>query len=244
VPRTFTALIASALRGSMEKTEAVCRTASHPRSACSTAAGAVASPRAVSPPSIPSGSSAAGMLAGDLARTRIRCPARASAAVACEPTYPVPPVTSTSNAMHPQTSSRVQPPCVGDFSPVRYGWPGHEASPESGPRGGIRRRCCAVHGAVDAWSARIALYNGLRLSRARPARPVAEVWGVMAEPPTTSPPVGAAPEREVLVATKLYVPPPGFVPRPRLLEHLAKGVGRGLTVVCTRAGLGKPPLSG
>ena len=66
----------------------------------------------------------------------------------------------------------------------------------------------------------------------------------MAEPPTTSLLGSAPPEREVLVATKLYVPPPGFVPRPRLLEHLAKGVGRGLTVVCTPAGFGKTTLLG
>jgi LuxR family transcriptional regulator, maltose regulon positive regulatory protein len=66
----------------------------------------------------------------------------------------------------------------------------------------------------------------------------------MAEPPTTSPAGGAAPARDVLVATKFHVPPAGFVPRPRLLEHLAKGVGRGLTVVCTPAGFGKTTLLG
>ena len=59
----------------------------------------------------------------------------------------------------------------------------------------------------------------------------------MAEPPTTSPAGGAAPARDVLVATKFHVPPAGFVPRPRLLEHLAKGVGRGLTGVRHRAEL-------
>ena len=66
----------------------------------------------------------------------------------------------------------------------------------------------------------------------------------MAEPPTTSPAGGAAPARDVLVATKFHVPPAGFVPRSRLLEHLAKGVGRGLTVVCTPAGFGKTTLLG
>jgi len=87
-------------------------------------------------------------------------------------------------------------------------------------------------------------YNGPRLSRARPARPGAEVWGVMAEPPTTSLPGGAAPERDVLVATKLHVPPAGVVPRARLLARLAQGIGRGLTVVCTPAGFGKTTLLG
>src|SRR4029450_11714643 len=75
----------------------------------------------------------------------------------------------------------------------------------------------------------------------RPGR-LPKGWGVMAEPPTTSPAVGAAPARDVLVATKFHVPPAGFVPRPRLLEHLARGIGRGLTVVCTPAGVGKTTL--
>jgi LuxR family transcriptional regulator, maltose regulon positive regulatory protein len=66
----------------------------------------------------------------------------------------------------------------------------------------------------------------------------------MAEPPTTSPPEDAAPERDVLVATKFHVPPAGLVPRPRLLARLAQGLGRGLTVVCTPAGFGKTTLLG
>jgi hypothetical protein len=49
----------------------------------------------------------------------------------------------------------------------------------------------------------------------------------MAEPPTSSSPEDAAPERDVLVATKFHVPPAGLVPRPRLLAHLAQGIGRG-----------------
>ena len=66
----------------------------------------------------------------------------------------------------------------------------------------------------------------------------------MAKPPTTSPPRGGAPERDVLVATKFHVPRAGFVPRPRLLERLAQGIGRGLTVICTPAGFGKSTLLG
>jgi LuxR family transcriptional regulator, maltose regulon positive regulatory protein len=66
----------------------------------------------------------------------------------------------------------------------------------------------------------------------------------MAKPPTTSPPVGAAPERDVLVATKFHVPPAGLVPRPQLLARLAQGIGRGLTVVSTPAGFGKTTLLG
>ena len=61
----------------------------------------------------------------------------------------------------------------------------------------------------------------------------------MPEPSATSPRERATPEWGVLVATKFHVPPPGFVPRPRLLERLAQGIGRGLTVVCTPAGFGK-----
>src|SRR5512140_3601307 len=65
----------------------------------------------------------------------------------------------------------------------------------------------------------------------------------MPEPPTTSPRECVAPEWD-LVATKFHVPPPGLVPRPRLLERLAQGMGRGLTVVCTPAGFGKTTLLG
>jgi LuxR family maltose regulon positive regulatory protein len=74
--------------------------------------------------------------------------------------------------------------------------------------------------------------------------PDAEVWGVMAEPPTTSPRGVAAQERDVLVATKFHVPRAGFVPRPRLLTRLTGGIERGLTVVCTPAGFGKTTLLG
>jgi LuxR family transcriptional regulator, maltose regulon positive regulatory protein len=66
----------------------------------------------------------------------------------------------------------------------------------------------------------------------------------MPEPSATSPRERATPEWGVLVATKFHVPPSGFVPRPRLLERLAQGIGRGLTVVCTPAGFGKTTLLG
>jgi LuxR family maltose regulon positive regulatory protein len=66
----------------------------------------------------------------------------------------------------------------------------------------------------------------------------------MAGPPTTSPPGGAAPARDVLVATKFHIPPPGLVPRPRLVTRLAQGIDRGLTTVCTPAGFGKTTLLG
>src|SRR5215472_10620690 len=66
----------------------------------------------------------------------------------------------------------------------------------------------------------------------------------MAEPRAITPPRGAAPERDVLVATKFHVPRAGFVPRPRLLARLAAGIDRGLTVVCTPAGFGKTTLLG
>jgi LuxR family maltose regulon positive regulatory protein len=49
---------------------------------------------------------------------------------------------------------------------------------------------------------------------------------------------------DALVATKFHVPRAGFVPRPWLLARLARGVGRGLTVVCTPAGFGKTTLLG
>jgi LuxR family transcriptional regulator, maltose regulon positive regulatory protein len=66
----------------------------------------------------------------------------------------------------------------------------------------------------------------------------------MAQPPATSLPDVAAAERDALVATKFHVPRAGFLPRPRLLARLARGMARGLTVVCTPAGFGKTTLLG
>src|SRR5215813_1332312 len=79
---------------------------------------------------------------------------------------------------------------------------------------------------------------------ARLARSVPEVRGVMPGRSTTSLTGGAAPGRDVLVATKFHVPRAGFMPRPRLLARLAEGVGRGVTVVCTPAGFGKTTVLG
>jgi ATP/maltotriose-dependent transcriptional regulator MalT len=54
----------------------------------------------------------------------------------------------------------------------------------------------------------------------------------------------AASGRDVLLATKLYVPreQPGFVPRPRLAEALDEGLAGGLVLVCAPAGCGKTVL--
>jgi LuxR family maltose regulon positive regulatory protein len=62
----------------------------------------------------------------------------------------------------------------------------------------------------------------------------------MPEPPAAAPVGAAAPERDVLLATKLYVPGPrpGFVARPRLVEAL----GGALVFVCAPAGFGKTAL--
>ena len=53
-------------------------------------------------------------------------------------------------------------------------------------------------------------------------------------------PVAGA-ERDVLLATKLYLPGPrpGQVSRPRLLARLDEGLARGLVLVCAPAGYGK-----
>src|SRR4029453_18412250 len=66
----------------------------------------------------------------------------------------------------------------------------------------------------------------------------------MAEPSARPPSTAAAPERDVLLATKLRAPRtlPGFVVRPRLLERLAEGIARALVLVCTPAGFGKTTL--
>jgi LuxR family maltose regulon positive regulatory protein len=62
----------------------------------------------------------------------------------------------------------------------------------------------------------------------------------MVESPAAAPAGGAAPGRDVLLATKLYVPGPrpGFVVRPRLAGPLVGG----LVLVCAPAGFGKTAL--
>ena len=56
--------------------------------------------------------------------------------------------------------------------------------------------------------------------------------------------MAATSERDVLLATKLYVPGlrPDLVPRPRLAQRLDEGRGRGLVLVCAPAGYGKTVL--
>ena len=56
----------------------------------------------------------------------------------------------------------------------------------------------------------------------------------------------AASERDVLLATKLYLPhrQPGFVPRPRLVDMLEGAPAGGLVLVCAPAGFGKTALLG
>ena len=66
----------------------------------------------------------------------------------------------------------------------------------------------------------------------------------MAGPPAAHPHRGAAFGRDVLLATKLYLPllQPGFLARPRLTEGLDEGLARGLALVCAPAGFGKTAL--
>jgi LuxR family transcriptional regulator, maltose regulon positive regulatory protein len=68
----------------------------------------------------------------------------------------------------------------------------------------------------------------------------------MAEPSATTPAEAARPERDRLLATKLYVPRPrpGFLARPRLLERLNQGTALELTLICAPAGFGKTSLLG
>ena len=56
----------------------------------------------------------------------------------------------------------------------------------------------------------------------------------------------AASERDVLLATKLYLPgpQPGFVRRPRLLDMLDEALARELVLVCAPAGFGKTASTG
>jgi len=80
------------------------------------------------------------------------------------------------------------------------------------------------------------------LSRDKPA-------GLGGRSPGADPPVaalagGAVSGRDVLLATKLHVPgpPPGFVPRRRLVQALGEGLARGRVLVCAPAGSGKTAL--
>jgi LuxR family transcriptional regulator, maltose regulon positive regulatory protein len=66
----------------------------------------------------------------------------------------------------------------------------------------------------------------------------------MADPPVAASARVAVSGRDVLLATKLHVPgpPPGFVPRGRLVEALGEGLARGRVLVCAPAGSGKTAL--
>jgi ATP/maltotriose-dependent transcriptional regulator MalT len=66
----------------------------------------------------------------------------------------------------------------------------------------------------------------------------------MADPSVVAPPGVAMSGQDVLLATKLHVPqpPPGFVPRRRLVEALNQGLARGRVLVCAPAGFGKTAL--
>jgi LuxR family maltose regulon positive regulatory protein len=68
----------------------------------------------------------------------------------------------------------------------------------------------------------------------------------MAEPASTNPPTAPVAELDVLLATKLHLPRPrgGFLARQRLLDQLAQGAARELTLVCAPAGFGKTSLLG
>ena len=54
----------------------------------------------------------------------------------------------------------------------------------------------------------------------------------------------AAPEPDVLLATKLHLPGtrPDLVPRPRLMARLHEGLAQGMVLVCAPAGYGKTVL--
>ena len=66
----------------------------------------------------------------------------------------------------------------------------------------------------------------------------------VAEPAAVAPSESAASERDVLLATKLYMPGSrtDLVSRPRLAERLDEGLGQGLVLVCAPAGYGKTVL--
>ena len=55
---------------------------------------------------------------------------------------------------------------------------------------------------------------------------------------------GGMSQRDLLLRTKLYIPParPNLVPRPRLTERLNEGMTRKLTLISAPAGFGKTTL--
>ncbi len=66
----------------------------------------------------------------------------------------------------------------------------------------------------------------------------------MAESTASGHPGGSSSERDVLLRTKLHVPPsrPGLVARPRLAAQLDEGLSRGLILIAAPAGYGKSVL--
>jgi LuxR family transcriptional regulator, maltose regulon positive regulatory protein len=66
----------------------------------------------------------------------------------------------------------------------------------------------------------------------------------MADPPAAAPAGAAVSGQDALLATKLHVPgpQPGFVPRPRLVQALSRGLARGRVLICAPAGFGKTSL--
>ena len=66
----------------------------------------------------------------------------------------------------------------------------------------------------------------------------------MIEQPMAGSASAAAPEHDVLLATKLHMPAsrPDLVSRPRLANRLDEGLAQGLIVVCASAGYGKTVL--
>jgi LuxR family maltose regulon positive regulatory protein len=66
----------------------------------------------------------------------------------------------------------------------------------------------------------------------------------MADPPAAAPAGALMSGQDALLATKLHVPrpPPGFVPRPRLVRALDQGLARGRVLICAPAGFGKTSL--
>src|SRR5215468_11261987 len=66
----------------------------------------------------------------------------------------------------------------------------------------------------------------------------------VADPSAAAPAGIAVSGQDVLLATKFHVPrpPPGFVPRRRLVQSLGEGLAQGRVLVCAPAGSGKTAL--
>ena len=167
-------------------------------------------------------------------------PAPTSIGTSCRPTTPVAPMTKIRISRAPHHG---QVPTVHSDGRDDDGG-GHPPSvpPEVGVRP-VSGTSAPTFGEVVASDPSPGCVRGGTI-RGEHRRPGCEAGDPVFEARVTSAQVSAGPERDVLLASKLRVPRPrpGWVSRPRLVEHLRAGLTRDLILVCGPAGFGKSSL--